>query len=39
MRESNEMSGTSSPMPDPVVTTYVVGIDIGMEACTMPQQG
>jgi hypothetical protein len=22
-------------MPDPVVTTHVVGIDIGMESCTM----
>src|SRR2546427_5303335 len=29
------MSGSSSPMPDPVVTTHVVGIDIGMESCTM----
>jgi transposase len=29
------MSGTSSPMPDPVVTTYVVGIDIGSQSCTM----
>ncbi len=22
-------------MPEPVVTTHVVGIDIGMESCTM----
>src|SRR5260370_1709052 len=29
------MSGSSSPMPEQVVTTYVVGIDIGMESCTM----
>src|SRR6266700_2758511 len=29
------MSGSSSPMPEPVVTTHVVGIDIGMESCTM----
>src|SRR5258707_5997467 len=30
------MSGSSSsPMPDAVVTTHVVGIDIGMESCTM----
>ena len=29
------MSGSSSPMPKPVVTTHVVGIDIGMESCTM----
>src|SRR2546428_12159151 len=29
------MSGSSSPMPEPVVTTHVVGIDIGMELCTM----
>src|SRR5258708_34050253 len=29
------MSGSSSPMPEQVVTTHVVGIDIGMESCTM----
>ncbi len=29
------MSRPSSPMPDPVETTHVVGIDIGMESCTM----
>jgi transposase len=29
------MSGPSSPMPDAVETTHVVGIDIGMESCTM----
>src|SRR5260370_41006649 len=29
------MSGSSSPMAEEVVTTYVVGIDIGMESCTM----
>src|SRR5260221_727 len=29
------MSGSSSPMPDSIVTTHVVGIDIGMESCTM----
>src|SRR5947209_11624098 len=29
------MSGSSSPMPEQVVTTHVVGIDIGMELCTM----
>jgi hypothetical protein len=29
------MSGSSSPMPDAVETTPVVGIDIGMESCTM----
>ncbi|SRR5713226_1137136 len=29
------MSGFSSPMPEQVVTTHVVGIDIGMESCTM----
>jgi hypothetical protein len=29
------MSGTSSVTPEPVVTTYVVGIDIGMESCTL----
>ena len=29
------MSGSSSPIPEPVVTTHVVGIDIGMESCTM----
>src|SRR2546429_5650024 len=29
------MSGSSSPMPEQVVTTHVVGIDIGMEVCTM----
>jgi hypothetical protein len=29
------MSGSSSLMPEQVVTTHVVGIDIGMESCTM----
>jgi hypothetical protein len=29
------MSGSSSPMPEQVGTTHVVGIDIGMESCTM----
>jgi hypothetical protein len=29
------MSGSSSPMPERVVTTHVVGIDIGMQSCTM----
>src|SRR5260370_4930846 len=29
------MSGSSSPMPEQVVTTYVVGMDMGMESCTM----
>jgi len=30
------MSGSSSsPMPDAVETTHVVGIDIGLESCTM----
>ena len=29
------MSESSSPMPEQVVTTHVVGIDIGMESCTM----
>jgi transposase-like protein len=29
------MSRPSSPMPNPVETTHVVGIDIGMESCTM----
>src|SRR5260221_3131247 len=29
------MSGSSSPMPDSIVTTHVVGIDIGMESCTL----
>ena len=29
------MSGSSSPMPEQVVTTHVVGIAIGMESCTM----
>src|SRR6266566_9311663 len=29
------MSGSSSPMPEQVVTTHVVGIDIGMESYTM----
>jgi transposase len=29
------MSGSSSPMPEQVETTHVVGIDIGMESCTM----
>jgi transposase len=30
------MSGSaSSPLPDAVVTTHVVGIDIGLESCTM----
>src|SRR5260370_32897083 len=29
------MSGSSSPMPEQVVMTHVVGIDIGMESCTM----
>src|SRR5260370_41569656 len=29
------MSGSSSPMPEQVVTTHVVGIDIGMESSTM----
>src|SRR6266700_1863605 len=29
------MSGSSSPMPEQAVTTHVVGIDIGMESCTM----
>ena len=29
------MSGSSSPTPEPVETTHVVGIDIGMESCTM----
>ncbi len=29
------MSELSSPMPQQVVMTYVVGIDIGMESCTM----
>src|SRR5579872_5062056 len=29
------MSGPSSPIPESIVTTYVVGIDIGMESCTM----
>src|SRR6266851_10219152 len=36
MRErATKMSGSSSPMPEQVVTTHVVGIDIGMESCTM----
>src|SRR5258708_88166 len=36
MRESAPMmSGSSSPMPEQVVTTHVVGIDIGMELRTM----
>src|SRR5256714_1506622 len=30
------MSGSSSPMPEQVVTAHVVGIDNGMELCTMP---
>src|SRR5438034_7331378 len=29
------MSGSSSPTPEPVETTHVVGIDIGSQACTM----
>src|SRR5258708_10566056 len=29
------MSESSSPMPEQVVSTHVVGIDIGMESCTM----
>src|SRR6266699_1261311 len=29
------MSESPSPMPEQVVTTHVVGIDIGMESCTM----
>src|SRR6266516_2821523 len=29
------MSGSSSPMPEQAVTTHVMGIDIGMESCTM----
>src|SRR5260370_36965287 len=29
------MSGSSSPMPEQAVTTHVVGIDIGMESCTI----
>jgi len=29
------MSGSSSPIPDPVETTHVVGIDIGSQTCTM----
>src|SRR6266849_5934133 len=29
------MSESSSPMPEPVVTTHVVGIDIGSQSCTM----
>src|SRR5713101_2930220 len=29
------MSGSSSSMSDPVVTTHVVGIDIGSQSCTM----
>src|SRR5713101_2748380 len=36
MRErATMMSGSSSPMPEQVETTHVVGIDIGMESCTM----
>jgi len=29
------MSGSSSPLPDAVETTHVVGIDIGSQTCTM----
>ena len=29
------MSETSSPMPNADKATHVVGIDIGMESCTM----